>query len=114
MKKQIRSYLALAILAAICCLSVGAATPDVGGMGEETGATMAPVTPVASVAKAAIAEVDSAALDFLPKPVFAGSQSCDDACGDELASCLQNCGTSGPACGCLPAYLECTMACGGC
>lgn len=48
------------------------------------------------------------------QPVFLGSTAeCDQACQDTLESCLRNCGTSGPGCGCLPAYLSCTLACCG-
>ncbi|MCH9647490.1 MAG: hypothetical protein K0U98_04580 [Deltaproteobacteria bacterium] len=48
------------------------------------------------------------------QPVFLGSTAeCDQACQNQLESCLRNCGTSGPACGCLSQYISCTLACCG-
>jgi len=59
------------------------------------------------------AGLDSGAYLGIPQPVFMGNTAlCDQACQDELESCLPACGTSGPACGCLAAYRECTKACG--
>ena len=48
-----------------------------------------------------------------PQPVFMGNTAaCDQACQDQLESCLPSCGTSGPTCDCFPVYRACTWACG--